>query len=170
MEKLIDGIATLKLNRFAVTAIRPRKYTREVARYGGRSRIGLAEDYFKLSSDIVLALISREKKWTYELALGTAIKLHYGAINAISLAKEQQRRLLEGLHTGWLQYILDASQGAWLEKQLLDAFETSFQRQQTVFDKLIANGTDDNVLQRWVTGNHETATAISKTLQSGVNT
>ncbi|MGO4294260.1 thiopeptide-type bacteriocin biosynthesis protein [Chitinophaga sp. RAB17] len=169
-DRLIDKLSGLKLDQFTISSIRPRKYTREVARYGGRSRIGLAENYFRLSSDIILALISRERKWSYDLALGTAIKLHYVAIHAIALTGKNQRRLLEGLHTGWLQYILDASKGAWEKQQLLDAFETSFQRQQPIFDKLIVKGADDEVLQRWASGNQNIAAEITKTVRPPVNT
>ena len=78
-------------------------YEAEALRYGGEEGIVLAEDQFYASSNIVLQSIkAKEKKWTYDDALGLAIKLHLSFAKAIGLDLIKTEAFFNFIFSNWL--------------------------------------------------------------------
>ena len=145
-------------------------YEAETLRYGGEEGMEIAEAQFHASSTIVLESIkSKEKKWTYDDALGLAIKLHLSFAHAIGLDLEQTEAFFDFIFSNWLPksfnfYRKKLSDKAFQEesKNTTHAFQKAFNLQK---DQIVTYHAalwealkkrdllEDQVLVNWIKAN-----------------
>lgn len=141
-------------------------YQPEWKRYGGPRGLAMAEQHFQSSSQVVLQMISsRAKSWTYEDALGTAIKLHLGFAQAVGMSTREARSFFHFFFYNWLPRSVqrpDPDNAALLGN--LEAFETAYATQRSslvpfhrqLWDALQEKQTfDEAAFNRWISANQE---------------
>jgi thiopeptide-type bacteriocin biosynthesis protein len=75
----------------------------EVARFCGSVGLSIAEGQFQASSDIVLKLLKeKEFRWSYDDALGAAVKLHLSFVYALGMNVETAQVFFEQIYYNWL--------------------------------------------------------------------
>ena len=112
-------------------------YEPEIDRYGGILPTQIAELQFQASSDVVLHHLKEIKNdWTYEDALGVAIKLHLSFAHATGMNQSQARQFFQFIYYNWLPrsfrfYHNKLSQEEYIAqaKESTAAFEKSFEIQ-----------------------------------------
>jgi len=78
-------------------------YFPEFYRFGGEVGQSIAEKQFHLSADIVLKnLKEKGEKWSYDEALGLAIKLHLSFIHVMGLSLDEGIIFFEMLFKNWM--------------------------------------------------------------------
>ncbi len=78
-------------------------YEAETLRYGGVEGMEIAENQFHVSSEVVLQSIKgKGNKWTYDDALGLAIKLHLSFAQAIGLDLGETEHFFNFIFSNWL--------------------------------------------------------------------
>ncbi len=113
------------------------KYEAELQRYGGKIGLQIAEQQFYASSKVVLdQLASKGKDWTYEDALGTAIKLHLSFVHSLGMDATEACSFFHFFFHNWLPRSIPHLSGEDLATQAkeamasnLDAFEEAFKSQ-----------------------------------------
>ena len=76
-------------------------YIPETERFGGQEAIGLAEEYFHLSSRVVLERLAREQH-TYGDSMFDALRMHTIAAHAAGMSLEEAARYFGQLTEQWL--------------------------------------------------------------------
>jgi len=112
-------------------------YEPEVNRYGGLAGVKIAELQFQVSADITLQSIKhRLLEWSYDDALGVAIKLHLGFAFAMGMDLSEAASFFHFLYHNWLPrsfryYHKKLSREEYLQQanELTDAFAQSFELQ-----------------------------------------
>lgn len=79
-------------------------YEPEIARYGGEERIGIAEEQFMYSSDVVFSLLSKKDNWQYEKRLGYALQLAVAQLVGFGFSYEQVVQYAQAQLPGQLSY------------------------------------------------------------------
>lgn len=79
-------------------------YEPEIARYGGEERIGIAEEQFMYSSDVVFSLLSKKDNWQYEKRLGYALQLAVAQFVGFGFSYEQVVQYAQAQLPGQLSY------------------------------------------------------------------
>ncbi len=112
-------------------------YQPELERYGGIYGVALTERNFAASSKTVLKCIEEvgSKNWTYEQALGIAIKLHLSFVHAMDMNLSDVAEFFNGILHHWLPLTLQRERitQAQLTQQgdvILHSFEQFFAGQQ----------------------------------------
>jgi len=152
-------------------------YEGELERFGGENGISIIENQFMLSSKTILELIKRKtKSWSYDDALGNAIKLHLTFLNSMGMDINHAIQFLQFFTDNWLPYTyqkkeeqLEQDEKILKVRDSIASFENSFKAQKESllpFHKLIWNTLenddefDDELLNSWVRENQ----TFSKTL------
>jgi thiopeptide-type bacteriocin biosynthesis protein len=104
------------------------RYEPEIARYGGRQRIAIAERQFEASSRAVLGALA-EGEWSYERALGTALQLHTIFANSIGFGVMEASEFFSDVYGRFV------TQPGWMPRGLsqpaaVSSFEQSFKLQE----------------------------------------
>jgi len=87
-------------------------YEPEFGRYGGPVGIELSEKQFMLSSQTVLEFIKQKgKTWSYDDAMGVAIKLHLTFIHAAGLGINEAISFFDFHAKNWLPYTFKKKDG-----------------------------------------------------------
>ncbi|MFT5263972.1 MAG: thiopeptide-type bacteriocin biosynthesis protein [Polaribacter sp.] len=146
-------------------------YLPELDRYGGEVGMAIAERQFALSSKLILqSMEEKGPKWSYDEALGTAIKLHLSFLYAVGLDKESATSFLKFFFQNWLPHSismnpdkLDPLTFQEMKKETLQQYEDAFQLQReslVPYHRVLWNGLQKGVndfgevlLSTWVTAN-----------------
>ncbi len=145
-------------------------YEPESNRYGGAIGVKIAERQFQASSDIVLQYIRQKGlKWSYDDALGTAIKLHLSFAHTLGLNMEDITRFFGMIFFNWLPRALqmrpvkgDNEKYRLKIQETLQAFGQSFEMQkgallpfhQQLWEALETDeGFEEDILNTWITSN-----------------
>jgi len=102
-------------------------YTPENERFGGETAIGLAEEYFHLSSRVVLDRLARDQQ-TYGDSMFDALRMHTIAAHAAGMNQEQAARYFSQLTEQWLPlfYATDGTPDAAFLSEIREGFEKNF--------------------------------------------
>lgn len=109
-------------------------YEPEIRRYGGAVGLDIAEWQFHAASDIALhCLKNRALNWSYDDALGTAIKLHLAFVSAVEMDIQEATSFFHFLYHNWLPrsfryYHKKLTREAYIQQaeELTAAFAKSF--------------------------------------------
>ncbi|MEM8907428.1 MAG: thiopeptide-type bacteriocin biosynthesis protein [Bacteroidota bacterium] len=112
-------------------------YEAEIRRYGGPEAIHLAELQFQASSDVALHSLERRfRNWSYDDALGLAIKLHLIFVDAMRMDLSEAMAFFHFLYHNWLPrsfryYHKKLSRADYLRQaqEVTEAFAQSFDLQ-----------------------------------------
>ena len=145
-------------------------YEPEFGRYGGPVGIALSERQFLISSHTVLEFIKiKGKTWSYDDALGTAIKMHLTFIHAAGLNIDEAISFFNFYAKNWLPYTFKNIQEEITEEDFenqstlsIQAFEQSFESQKsslipfhtTLWNAMEEdNSFDEEILNKWMNEN-----------------
>lgn len=146
-------------------------YLPELDRYGGEEGMRIAERHFAISSKTILqSMEAAGAKWSYDDALGTAIKLHLSFIHTAGLDKNAATSFLKFFFQNWLPHSismnpekLDPLTFQEMKKETLQQYEDAFQLQKeslVPYHRILWNGLQQDVndfgevlLSKWVKDN-----------------
>lgn len=106
-------------------------YEPETERYGGETGMAWAEEYFHLSSRVILERMSR-MPYTYAEALTDALRMNLSAAFAAGLDRDQTRKYFLKLRDQWIELFFEPdtpSAGSDWKRDICDAFEQTYSRQ-----------------------------------------
>jgi len=146
------------------------EYIPESNRYGGDVGVLLSERQFMLSSKTVLELIkSKGKNWSYDDAMGVAIKLHLSFISSAGFRLEEAIQFFDFFVKNWLPYTFKKDQKELKEEEYthqsdisIKAFEEAFETQKEdliPYHKKLwkaleeKKSFDESILNYWVSEN-----------------
>lgn len=158
-------------------------YEPEFGRYGGPEGIKLAERQFMISSQTVLDLLKQKgKTWSYDDAMGTAIKLHLSFIHSSGIDIDTAIAFFDFFAKNWLPYTFKNIQEEITEEEFenqstlsIEAFEQSFESQKdslipfhfTLWNAMEAGDSfEDEVLNRW---SNENTTILKELIDKDKN-
>lgn len=104
-------------------------YQPETARYGGQAGLPLAELQFFASSQMVLNELIETPNWSYDYALGAAIKLHIGFVFSTGMNQENVVKLFEKNCRNWLPRGVHNQNNKIQQDQILSQFEKAYSAQ-----------------------------------------
>ncbi len=153
-------------------------YVPETDRYGGPAGIVLAEQQFALSSKTVLQyILSKGQHWSYDDALGVAIKLHLSFAHTTGMDRVEAHRFFTFFFDNWLphsmaglpnlQHKLDFQKQLNATRESFDkAFdiqkESLIQFHKTLWTGLSSNRTfEEEALNLWIAKNKEIARQLT---------
>ena len=153
------------------------EYQPEIKRFGGEVGMLISEKQFMLSSKTVLDFLNQKgKTWSYDDAMGIAIKLHLSFVHAVGLGLEEATDFFDFFVKNWLPHTYKKEQGGFHEKDLehhanlsLAAFDKSFDTQKetlipfhTTLWEALERGDEfeQSVLNDWVLGNKSIASEL----------
>jgi thiopeptide-type bacteriocin biosynthesis protein len=145
-------------------------YEPEFGRYGGPVGVALCEKQFFISSQTVLEFIKlKGKTWSYDDAMGIAIKLHLIFIHAAGLSIDAAISFFDFYAKNWLPYTFKNLQQEITEEDFevqstlsIRAFEESFESQKASlisFHSILWNtmeegdSFDEEILNKWLNEN-----------------
>jgi len=145
-------------------------YEPELKRYGGVEGVKIAEEQFQASSRVVLeSMLDKAGRWSYDDALGLAIKLHLSFVHSVGMSKEEACQFFESYFENWLpsafEFKLKNASNKEKEKQKkekLNAFNDAYILQKksliayhkTMWDHLESEDDfDDKLLRDWISSN-----------------
>jgi thiopeptide-type bacteriocin biosynthesis protein len=145
-------------------------YEPEFGRYGGPIGVQIAEAHFQISSEVALNCIKEKSfKWTYDDALGAAIKLHLSFAFTMGLDLKSAVSFFRMIFYNWLPrsfrfYTKGLSKKDYhkLSHETIDSFSKAFEMQkgallpfhQFLWEGLEAgNEFEDENLNDWITKN-----------------
>ena len=153
-------------------------YQPEVLRYGGIDAISLAELQFFASSRIVLNELIENPEWTYDHALGAAIKLHLGFVFSIGMTKELAIEFFRKSCLDWLPRQMNQEEGELARRKILIQFEKAYALQKKVilpyisgiWDELEKNPKGNGIpsWENWLSINQEVNTNLQLLLKNGL--
>lgn len=160
------------------------EYQPELNRFGGKIGTQLSERQFMLSSKVILEFIKiKGKSWSYDDAMGAAIKLHLSFIHAAGFDLDSSIQFFDFFTKNWLPYTFKN-----IEEQLnkedfniqsglsIDAFEKAFSNQREVlipfhvslWEALGSNDEfEESILNYWVTENLEIISELTGNFKEG---
>ncbi len=114
-------------------------YEPEFERYGGNIGVQIAEEHFQLSSDLALINIKEKGfKWTYDDALGAAIKLHLSFIFTMGFDLKSAVSFFRMIFYNWLPrsfrfYTKGLSKEEYqkLSHETIDSFSRAYEMQKS---------------------------------------
>lgn len=158
-------------------------YVAETARFGGAESMAQVEEFFHISTRVVLDRLSKEL-YTYGDAMFDALRMHIITVIAAGFDRQKASWYFERLCEQWIKLFFRPDDGApadeALVKGVLDQFRQSFEPQRddlyyavTEFWRTVEAGKFDNAYPewlRWVRGNElvikELEGNLDKTLPS----
>lgn len=126
-----------KLKWFPNNSIQYVDYVPEFDRFGGINGVACAEEQFMISSRTVLEFIKQKgRNWSYDDAMGTAIKLHLSFIHSAGFSIEEAISFFDFFTKNWLTYTFKNVQEEITKEDYshqsdlsIKAFEDSFDAQ-----------------------------------------
>ncbi len=106
-------------------------YQPETARYGGQAGLPLAEVQFFASSRVVLNELIETPNWSYDIALGAAIKLHIGFIFSTGMTQENAVKFFEKNCRDWLPRAIHNQDNKLSQERILSQFEKAYSTQKS---------------------------------------
>ena len=102
-------------------------YLPETERFGGEEALGLAEEYFHLSSRVALDRLAREQH-TYGDSMFDALRMHTIAAHGAGMNQKQAARYFSQLTEQWLPlfYATDGTPDAAFLSEIREGFEKNF--------------------------------------------
>ena len=157
-------------------------YEPELERYGGEQGMALSERHFFHSSRIVLQnLENKAGRWTYEDALGVAIKLHLSFAHAVGMDLATATAFFHFIFYNWLprsfQFQRQKNKSAAIREQsreTLQAFEEAFDSQrsallsfhQSLWQALETQQEFEEAgLNEWIAENRQTSALLKEAQQ-----
>ena len=164
-------------------------YEQEYARYGGERGMAIAEQQFALSSRVVLKMISPQwHEWSYDDAMGGAIRLHLCFLAAAGMQCEEMISFLSFYYENWLGHSFGESlalnsgvrlrsvrDSDWVKnaaQKTRQRFEDAYQVQKEnllsfhrVLYRALDSGGDDfaeKYMREWIQGSRELLGALSQ--------
>lgn len=151
-------------------SLRYSDYEPEFGRYGGLSGITLSEKQFLISSQTVLEFIKlKGKTWSYDDAMGIAIKMHLTFIHGAGLNIDEAISFFNFYAKNWLPYTFKNIQEEITEEDFesqstlsIQVFEQSFESQKASlipFHSILwnamedGNSFDEDILNNWMREN-----------------
>lgn len=145
-------------------------YEPEVERYGGITGVQIAEEHFHASSDAVLSKIKEKGlNWTYDDAMGTAIRLHLSFIFTMGLDLNSAVSFFRMIFYNWLPrsfrvYSKGLSREDYhkLSHETIESFSKAYELQkpglisfhQNLWEGLLENiELEDDILNSWIQRN-----------------
>ncbi len=111
-------------------------YEPELARYGGETGLQIAESQFFSSSKTVLEMMLPvlNNTWSYQQAMGTAIRLHLGMVYALGMDIDKAADFFAEVYAHWLPFAIARERVTQAQyehhiKMMSDNFEQGFQEQ-----------------------------------------
>jgi len=101
-------------------------YQPEINRYGGVNGLPLAELQFFASSRVVLNELAETREWSYDHALGAAIKLHVGFIFSTGMTTDKMVLFFEKNCRDWLPAAIQGADKAMEQEKILSQFENAY--------------------------------------------
>ncbi len=152
-------------------------YQPELKRYGGKAGVAIAEQQFQMSSQVVLeSILSKGSRWTYDDALGTAIKLHLSFVHAVGMNRSEASRFFESYFLNWLPRAFEFNPKQVSKTELeqkknekLQAFKDAYELQKgdlinyhrALWSGLEANEVfEDNLLNTWINNTQSIANQL----------
>jgi len=143
----------------------PIEYQPEVLRYGGVDALPLAELQFFASSRIVLNELIENPEWTYDHALGAAIKLHLGFVISMGMTMDLAIEFFLKNSQDWLPRSKNKEDGKIPVEKILLQFKKAYNLQKNailpyisgILDELNNNpkGTGIQAWENWLSINKE---------------
>lgn len=145
-------------------------YEPEFERYGGPVGVQIAEEHFQISSDVALHSIKEKGfKWTYDDALGAAVKLHLSFIYTMGFDLISAVSFFRMIFYNWLPrsfrfYTKGLSREEYqkLSNETIDSFSRAYEMQksallpfhQSLWEGLEAKSEfDDENINTWISKN-----------------
>jgi hypothetical protein len=154
------------------------KYQPEVLRYGGIEAISLAELQFFASSRIVLNELIENPGWTYDHALGAAIKLHLGFVFSIGMTIDLAIEFFRKNCRDWLPRPMKEEEGEVVRRKIMLQFENAYALQKKailpyitgIWDELEKNPIGNGIpsWENWLSINQEVHTNLQLLLKNGI--
>jgi len=140
------------------------EYEPEIERYGGEFGILIAEKQFMNSSNAILEIIDETEKFTYDMAMGTAIQLHLSFAFALGFNIEEIKSFFGFTSTCWFSraipnyYKLTDDEKKSHGKEVRKAFADSYENQKKVLmpfiesflKRLKYNELNSQIINRWM--------------------
>jgi thiopeptide-type bacteriocin biosynthesis protein len=158
------------------------EYEPETDRYGGEQALLIAEQQFRFSSEAILEILCDET-WSYQTALGTAIKMHLSFAKAMGLSKEEMQLFFKSTFHGWFYYAYPPKDLNSTVEQLnehkdkiMKAFAEVFENQKAQlisFHSSFLEAYDSRLefeeqwLNDWIKQNHQIKTSLEKVTFTG---
>jgi thiopeptide-type bacteriocin biosynthesis protein len=90
----------------------------ETARFCGSTGLAIAESQFQASSDVVLKFLKeKEFRWSYDDALGAAVKLHLSFVHALGMDIMTAQTFFEQIYYNWLPAAFPVNPNSLSEKE-----------------------------------------------------
>ncbi len=168
-------------------SIHYKNYEPELDRYGGNVGVLLSEEQFMISSQTVLDLIKQKgRSWSYDDAMGVAIKLHLSFIHTAGLDIQSAIEFFEFFAKNWLPYTfkkvqreVDKDDFQHQSNLSIQAFEESFATQKEAlipFHAVLWNALEDgdsfeeNILNHWVAKNKDITKRVFQAFEENILT
>lgn len=111
-------------------------YEPELERYGGQYSLSICERLFHSSSTCVLASMTGawQPTWSYQQAMGVAIKLHLAMVHAFGFDIEDAADFFTEVHAHWLPFAVARERATQTQyevqlRMMADNYEQGFQEQ-----------------------------------------
>lgn len=158
-------------------------YEPELERYGGTVGVQIAEEHFQISSDAALANIKeRSFKWTYEDAMGAAIKLHLSFIFTMGFDLKSAVSFFRMVFYNWLPRSfrfftkgLSREEYRKMSRETIDDFTRAFEMQKSAlipFHQSLWEGLEEKsefeeeTLNTWVQKNQGIKSKLDQAMQN----
>ena len=145
-------------------------YQPEIARYGGLAALPIAELQFFASSRMVLNELVETPNWSYDYALGAAIKLHIGFVFSIGMTRKKAAKFFEKNCRDWLPRAIQSEEQEAQEEKILLQFKKAYLTQkpaifpyiQNIWEALEKNpsGSDSPAWENWLSINQAVYTNL----------
>ncbi len=154
------------------------EYQPEVSRYGGLNGLALAELQFFASSQMVLDELVETKNWSYDHALGAAIKHHLEFVFAINMTPDTAAIFFEKICQDWLPRAISEEGSAEERTKIFDQFQNAYSVQkevvlpyiQRIWEQLgkSSEGSDSPSLKNWLSINQAVYSNLQLLEKSGL--
>lgn len=154
------------------------EYQPETARYGGVDALPLAELQFFASSRVVLNELLEISDWSYDHALGAAIKLHLGFVFSMGMSAEKAVAFFKKNCQDWMPRAYQTEVVEIQKEKILLQFQNAYQAQkmavlpyiQGVWEELQQNPSGSGVpaWENWLTINQAVFTNLQILQKNGL--
>jgi len=156
------------------------KYKPETSRYGGVEGLLLAELQFFASSRVVINEVLEASDWSYDQALGAAIKWHVGFVFSLGITTDKIADFFEQNCRDWLPRAVGDKNSKEQQEKILSQFTNAYTAQKTtvlpyiqgIWEQLQENptGSSDPVWENWLTINSAVYTNLQLLENTGLLT
>ncbi len=152
-------------------------YEPEVKRYGGLDALPLAELQFFASSQMVLDELTETVDWSYDHALGTAIKFHLGFVFAMRMTSDTAAIFFEKICQDWLPQAISQEGSGTERAQILERFQKAYTMQKAavlpsihgIWEQLRESPTEsESPWKNWLSINHAVYTNLQLLKKAGL--